>query len=108
MSDGEHLAAGKGGKRLVLRVVDGEKLGTQVRAVELHQPGEAQPQILALESGGESAIGILIGGGRAPNLETREAPEPVRWGGGWRQKPTAAPGRADTSRRRTPSPPTAL
>src|SRR5260370_14547175 len=80
MSDGEHLAAGKGGKRLVLRVVDGEKLGTQVRAVELHQPGEAQPQILALESGGESAIGILIGGGRRPHLVSTAPTAPALTG----------------------------
>src|SRR5258708_11839730 len=84
MSDGEHLAAGKGGKRLVLRVVDGEKLGTQVRAVELHQPGEAQPQILALESGGESAIGILIGGRRRPHPQPAPPRPPVAAGGGGR------------------------
>src|SRR6266851_709810 len=72
MSDGQHLAAGEGGKRLVLRVVYGEELGTQVRAVELHQPGEAQPQILALELGGEGTIGLVIGGRWRANLERAE------------------------------------
>src|SRR6185312_10197305 len=81
-----HLATGEHRERLGLCMVDGQELRAQLVAVELDQPGEAQPQIVTLEARGESAIGGVVGGRWRADLESADLRQPVDRRCGGRQR----------------------